>query len=146
MKRSTPNALARWWRRWVGCRAAELVEACRLGANDVEYLTNGAWSAAPDPQGTTGAGPDQAKLLERRMMALDLDPYELGLSEAALARLLQRRCGLCGSRDRCIHDLEQEPADPVWREYCPNATTLTTLSTLQRRSSVAPKFQFPYLG
>jgi hypothetical protein len=41
---------------------------------------------------------------------------------------------LCRSKERCVLDLAQECdelANPVWREYCPNATTLNALGALQ---------------
>ena len=43
--------------------------------------------------------------LARRMVALDVDPYELTLSDAAaLARHLQRQCSQCESRNGCVRD------------------------------------------
>ena len=91
-------------------------------------------------------------LLARRMAALDLDPYELALSDPALFRHLQRQCTLCESRKSCLQDLAHDYRGAAWRdrrewrEYCPNASALDMLILLQSRSKTAPKYSFPYLG
>jgi len=78
--------------------------------------------------------PDPISLLERRMEALSLDPDEVTRIEPLKVRELQHRCVRCGQRGRCALDLADEFADPgwqYWRDYCPNAATLVTLSTLE---------------
>jgi len=78
--------------------------------------------------------PDERELLAERMAALHLEPISLAQSEPATFRDLQRVCALCGVRDRCAVDLEEQGRDPAWqewRDYCPNATTLSALATLQ---------------
>jgi len=91
-----------------------------------------------------------ANQLARRMVALDLDPYELTLSDPALVRHLQRQCAQCESRERCVRDLAHDYRDAArrdrrnWREYCP--TALDMLVVLQSRSKTAPKVSFPRLA
>ena len=95
---------------------------------------------------------NSANLLAQRMVALDLDSYELTLSDPALARHLQRQCTLCESRKRCLQDLAHDHRRAAWRdrrqwrEYCPNASALNMLMVLQSRSKTTPKYSFPYLG
>src|SRR6516225_2654975 len=79
--RSLPNMFAQSWRRWMARRADQLLETARLGSDNLEYLTH-------DPKATdcglcpvTGGHADD--LLRRLMLALDLDPYELALSDPA---------------------------------------------------------------
>jgi hypothetical protein len=90
-------------------------------------------------------------LLRRRMLALELDPYEMALSDPALLRHLQRCCSLCESREDCASDLARASTDRAWqgrddwRDYCENALVLEMLMALQSRSKAAPKYQFPYL-
>ena len=36
---STPGFVAQWWRHWIESRADEILEAARLGAGELEYLT-----------------------------------------------------------------------------------------------------------
>ena len=94
---------------------------------------------------------NDANLLARRMVALDLDPYELTLSDP-LVHHLQRQCTLCKSREGCLLDLAHECKGAAWRdrrkwrEYCPNASALDILIVLQSRSKTAPRYSFPYLG
>jgi hypothetical protein len=79
-------------------------------------------------------GPDPISLLERRMEALSLKPDEVAHIEPLTVRELQHRCVRCERRGQCALDLADKFADPgwqYWRDYCPNATTLSMLSTLQ---------------
>jgi hypothetical protein len=82
---------------------------------------------------------DPISLLERRMEALLLNPDEVAHIEPLTVRKLQHRCVICAKREQCALDLADKFADPgwqFWRDYCPNAATLTTLSTLQGCSKV----------
>ena len=93
-----------------------------------------------------------ATLLTRRMVALDLDPYELRLSDPALLRHLQMRGTLCDNCEFCVQDLARESGSATlrdrqdWRDYCPNALALDMLVGLQSRSRTTAKYSFPYLG
>jgi len=83
--------------------------------------------------------PDPISLLERRMEALALDPVEVGHIEPLTVRELQHRCVKCAKREQCALDLADKFADPGWqdwRDYCPNAATLTMLSALQSCSKI----------
>jgi hypothetical protein len=122
------------------------------GSGELEYLTRDVAPSASELRAVAAYGGDEADLLRRRMVALDLDPYELALSEPALVRHLQGRCALGESRGHCMLDLARESTDSArqdrqdWRDYCPNAATLDMLSALQSCSKIAPKHQLPYLG
>ena len=145
--RSLPNMFAQSWRRWMARRADQLLETARLGSDNLEYLTH-------DPKATdcglcsvTGGHADD--LLRRLMLALDLDPYELALSDPALLRHLRRRCALCQSREDCASDLARASTGQAWqgrddwRDYCENALALEMLIALRSRSKAAPKCQCP---
>jgi hypothetical protein len=146
------GAFAQWWQYWSEARATELLEAARLGAGEVEYLTHDVDASESDFRASGWRWPNEANLLARRMVALDLDSYELALSEPALTRHLQSQCMLCDSRGRCLQDFEREAGDAAWqnreewREYCPNASLLDMLSALKDCSKAAPKYSLPYLG
>ena len=78
--------------------------------------------------------PDPIGLLERRMEALSLNPNDVTHIEPLTVRELQHRCVRCEKRGQCALGLVDQVADPgwqYWREYCPNAATLMTLSTLR---------------
>ncbi|NVO13773.1 MAG: hypothetical protein HXX10_07030 [Rhodoplanes sp.] len=81
----------------------------------------------------TDAGVDDL-LLCRRMRALRLDPDELYCNEPRAFSVLRKLCATCSVPARCARDLGDEFSDPGWqdwRNYCPNATTLSILSALR---------------
>jgi hypothetical protein len=131
-------------------QANQLLEAARLGSDKVEYLTHDREMSNADLCSVAGRHVDD-DLLRRRMLALELDPYEMALSDPALLRHLQRCCSLCESREDCASDLARASTDRAWqgrddwRDYCENALVLEMLMALQSRSKAAPKYQFPYL-
>ncbi|MDC7789733.1 hypothetical protein PQJ75_18870 [Rhodoplanes sp. TEM] len=95
---------------------------------------------AGDPPAARSAVADDL-LLCRRMRALRLDPDELYCSEPRAFGVLRRRCAGCTVPGRCARDLADEFADPAWqdwRNYCPNATTLSILSALRACGPDAP--------
>jgi hypothetical protein len=83
--------------------------------------------------------PDPISLLERRMEALSLNPDKIAHIEPLTVWELRHRCVKCEKRGQCALDLADEFADPGWQswlDYCPNAATLTMLSTFQSCSKV----------
>ena len=148
--RSLPNVFAQSWRRWMARRADQLLETARLGSGNLEYLTHDLKAADSDL--CTVAGGHGDDLLRRHMLALDLDPYEIALSDPALLRHLRRRCALCQSREDCASDLARASAGQAWqgrdnwRDYCENALALEMLIALRSSSKAAPKYQCPYIA
>ena len=150
---SSPNVFVRWWRRWMAMRADQLPETARLGSDNLEYLTHDLKAADSDLCTVVRGHSDD--LLRRLMLALDLDPYEMTLSDPALFGHLRRRCALCQSREDCASDLARgarASAGQVWqgqddwRDYCENALALEMLIALRSRSKAAPKYQCPYVA
>jgi hypothetical protein len=78
----------------------------------------------------SACGLESADLLSRRMDALDLDESEVARVERATFQDLQRVCSMCDCKKRCARDLARDAADSVWKDYCPNARTLTALDAL----------------
>jgi hypothetical protein len=75
-----------------------------------------------------------ADLLMRRMAMLHLEPADLAVAEPLLMGEFRRLCAMCESKGRCARSLADEFSDPAWqdwRDYCPNATILTVMSTLR---------------
>ncbi len=66
-------------------------------------------------------------LAAARMAESRLDATEITQVEPQVIRDLQRVCTFCTSKRKCAHDLASNPSDPVWQDYCPNATTLQAL-------------------
>jgi hypothetical protein len=149
-QRSLLNVFVQSWRRWMARRADQLLETARLGSDNLEYLTHDL--QADDSDLRTVAGGHGDDLLRRLMLALDLDPYEIALSDPALLRHLRRRCALCQSREDCASDLARASAGQAWqgrdnwRDYCENALVLEMLIALRSCSKAAPKYQCPYIA
>jgi hypothetical protein len=145
--RSLLNVFVQGWRRRTAARAGQLLEIARLGSDKLEYLTCEREMSNPDISMAAGRRADD--LLRRRMFALELDPYELALSDPALLRHFQMRCVQCESRDECVSDLACGSASGSWqgqddwRDYCENASALEMLLALRSRSKAAPKYRFP---
>jgi hypothetical protein len=74
--------------------------------------------------------PHAADLLLDRMAALDLDPGEVREIAPASLRDLERVCSVCLSRGHCARDLARDPANPGWKDYCPNAASLGLLDKM----------------
>jgi hypothetical protein len=143
--RSWSSLLVRLWPHWLAVRADQLLEAGRLGSDKLEYLTTNAEMSTSNR--CTRAGCHVDDLLPRRMLALELDPFELAASDPALLRHLRRCCSLCERPQDCALDLASASTDPTrqgrddWQDYCENALTLEMLVALRSRSKPAPKYQ-----
>jgi hypothetical protein len=87
--------------------------------------------------------------LLRRMAVLNIEPDEVDRADPLLFRELQGLCTLCQSRGPCASDLAHDAADAGfrdWREYCPNAATLSLLSrTGQARFSFSTRARWPLI-
>ena len=57
---------------------------------------------------------DSSDLLRRRMQALHLDPDDVDRPAAQLAGIKTGLCADCAARRKCMHDLDDEFADPGW--------------------------------
>lgn len=60
-------------------------------------------------------------LLSPLMRTIGLDPEEIGATEPALMRDLQRVCMACHNRRRCRRSVKHGHAAALYRTFCPNA-------------------------
>ena len=126
------------WKDWkVACLGFADSDAC----SEYELTRRAHYLGIPVAQlrWVLSYSPDPISLLERRMEALSLNPDEVAHIEPLTIRELQHRCVKCEKRGQCALDLADEFADPgwqSWRNYCPNAATLSMLSTFQSCSKV----------
>jgi len=126
-KAHTPfDVIAQWFRGWTQKNATSELKC--MGDEIVERMARDVGVTAPELRALARLGPDAAELLRRRMTALDLDQREVRCVEPAALQDLQRVCSLCSHHRRCAHDLAQDPDNPAWKDYCPNAETLAALS------------------
>jgi hypothetical protein len=123
---SPPKAIWQWWLGLTGSRSS--LGYC--GEEVIERIANDVGVSASELCALAKRGPQSADLLLRRMEALDLEQNEVAQVERATFQDLQRACSLCDRKRRCACDLARKPFDPSWKDYCPNAQTLTVLSAL----------------
>jgi len=120
------EAIRQWCRGFLGSPSS-------LGECDAEGLERMAHDigvSSVELYKLASRGRESADLLCQRMEVLDLDQNEVARVERATFQDLQRVCSMCDCKKRCARDLARDPADPVWKDYCPNAQTLTALDTL----------------
>ena len=117
-----------WWRRQNELRGLDPRELARVA--EELGMSVGAL------EDLVARGPDAASHLYERMHALGLSKTDVDNTAGAL-RDLQRTCACCNEKGRCEKDLSDRPADPVWKDYCPNAVTLDALARLKERHSAS---------
>jgi hypothetical protein len=71
---------------------------------------------------------ERAQLLPRRLAALELDRDRLARGKPLTFRDLVERCTTCERPEQCAWDLREDPANPEWQAYCPNAASLMELA------------------
>lgn len=136
-RRSAMAAIARWWRDGGGTGSCPTRLDWAAPRDDDAGLLALDLAAAADLRALARHGPEEANLLPRRMAALGLDPDDVARLEPRVFRQLCWHCLLCESQGRCAWRLADDFAAPEWpdrpddwRDYCPNAAALTTLSEL----------------
>lgn len=72
-------------------------------------------------------GPGAADLIQKMLVALNVDPKAIAMTNPLVMRDLQRLCITCGDKTRCAHELAKGTAAENFREFCPNALTLDAL-------------------
>jgi hypothetical protein len=119
------KAFSQWWRGWIRSGSAPELKCC--GEDEVERMAKDIGLSASELRRFAALGPHSADLLLRRMAALGLDGNEVSRTETRTFQDLQRVCTMCEDKRWCRRDLARDSADPVWRDYCPNAATLIAL-------------------
>jgi hypothetical protein len=122
------EAPSRWWRDWSGDGSASELRCC--GDEEIARMAKDASVSAGEFRKLAHKGSEGAELLFHRLQALDLDPKEVGRTERRTLQDLERVCAMCGGHRRCARDLARDSEDPVWEDYCPNATTLNALNKM----------------
>ena len=79
-----------------------------------------------------GKGHDAADLVQKMLIALNVDPAAIAKTEPAVMRDLQRLCMNCVDKKRCGRELKKGTAAAHFHEFCPNALTLDALFNQKR--------------
>jgi len=118
--------LADWWRKHLATRqTAESLDA--MGPDEFARMAQDIGISASDLRALARHCTDAAGLLEQRLKTLGHSAEDLARTASAQLRDMERLCTLCESKGRCARDLAADPADPVWKQYCPNHETLAAL-------------------
>ena len=107
-------------------RQASVDEIDRLDSQQMTCLAQDLGVSAEELRALAATDKSAADQLVRRMQTLGLDPARV---DHAVMRDLQRCCSRCTEKGLCIHELEDQPRDPRWPQYCPNEQTLAALTT-----------------
>jgi hypothetical protein len=124
--RTVFDRLGGWWRRRRE-HAATLAGLRECGRDELSRVAHDIGIGASDLQVLAGKWPDAADLVARRAAALGLDTAEIERTEPQVMHDLERVCSLCDNKRACEHDLNRCPDKSGWRNYCPNADTLTAI-------------------
>ena len=120
------SAIAAWvnkYRTTIG--SADGLERC--GPDDVMQIAKDLGVPASELRELVRRGPGAADLLQKMLLALDVDPKTLADGNPLIMRDLQRLCTMCDHKKQCAHELANETAAEHYRDFCPNAFTLDAL-------------------
>jgi hypothetical protein len=120
------ETIGTWWRNWKHSLAA-VREIDRLDGPELSRVAQDVGLNAPQLRTMAGKWPDAADLLSQRLAALQIDESSVVRTEPGVLRDMQRVCAMCTEKPHCGHDIDRDPSNPEWRDYCPNVETLDAL-------------------
>src|SRR5262245_20555738 len=106
-------------------RRASIEEVERLSRGDATSIAHALGVSNSDLRALAAKDATSADLLVRRMNTIGLEAARI---DPAVMRDMQRCCSLCRDKGLCIHELEDQPREPMWPAYCPNEQTLAALT------------------
>jgi hypothetical protein len=121
--RTVVENITNWWRNWRATRTT-LAAFERCGPAEVKRIAGDVGLASRELRALAGKWPDSADELNNRLQALRIEP---AATDPRVLRDLQRTCSMCESKGPCTRDLDRDPRDPRWRQYCSNVHTLDAL-------------------
>jgi hypothetical protein len=120
------ETIGTWWRNFMHSRAA-VAEIDQLDGPEQWRVAHDVGLNAPQLRVMAGKWPDAADLLSQRLAAMEIDEATVARDEPAVLRDMQRVCSMCAEKPHCGHDIDRDPSDPEWRQYCPNVETIEAL-------------------
>jgi hypothetical protein len=125
------QGIAHWVKRYRRARGLR-EELANCSPDEVARIAKDLRIASDDLVALAKKGPGAADLLQKLLVALGVDPKGLAHTDPAVMRDLQRLCVTCGHKQQCTHDLDIGVMNENFRDYCPNAYTLTALLKSQQ--------------
>ena len=114
-----------WWQHHDEFRNFDRAELDRVAA---EF-----GMTAHELEELSAKGPHAADLLYQRMQVLGVARSDVERIAHGLMRDLEKSCACCNDKSQCRKDLSSRPDDPAWKDYCPNAVSLDSLSKTRGR-------------
>jgi len=126
------NSIAGWVNRYreVLGRTNDLGQCSR---DEVMQIAKDLGVSANELRELVAKGPHAADLVQKMLVALNVDPKAIANSNPQVMRDLQRLCINCEDKKRCASELKNRTAAENYHEFCPNALTLDTLFEQQKQ-------------
>jgi Family of unknown function (DUF6455) len=120
------NSIADWVNRYreVLGRTNDLGQCSR---DEVMQIAKDLGVSANELRELVAKGPHAADLVQKMLVALNVDPKAIAKSNPLVMRDLQRLCINCTDKKRCADELNKGTATAHFHEFCPNALTLDAL-------------------
>ena len=118
--------LSDWWR-------AQSNDLANIDSNELSRIARECGMSAEDLVTLAARGPRAADLLYERMRVLGLSKADVEHAAQGLMHDLERTCSCCDEKRGCKKDLANKPDDAGWKDYCPNAISLESLTRLKGR-------------
>ncbi len=117
------NSIAGWVNRYreILGRTNDLERCSR---DEVMQIAKDLGVSANELREMVKKGPHAADLVQKMLVALNVDPKAIANSNPLIMRDLQRLCINCADKNRCASELEKGTAAEHFHEFCPNALTL----------------------
>jgi hypothetical protein len=128
--RETPGSLQAIWRWWRARPDRTARDLAAIDGRDIEQIARDIGVSSAELYSLARSTANSADLLTTRMTALDLDCQEVARLVPETLHDMQRVCTMCSQHNRCARDLVRTPLDPIWKDYCPNVSTLVALDAM----------------
>jgi hypothetical protein len=122
------NSIAQWITkyRYAGGMSDQSGQWC--GPDEVANIARDLGLSPNKLKTLASKGPEATNLLQKMLVALDVDPKSLAFEDPLIMRDLQRRCVVCEhNRRQCEYDM----AANNYPDYCPNAFPLDATSAIR---------------
>lgn len=123
-----PGFFAQLFARW-----REQMELSQLPEGEVGRIAHELGLSEDELTNLAAKGPHASDLLYERMNALGVSRTDVDRMGWGVIRDLEKSCSCCADKGQCKKDLAAHPDDPVWKDYCPNATSLEAIRRMKGR-------------
>jgi hypothetical protein len=120
------NSIANWVNKYRET-IAHRNELGRCGPDEVMLIAKDPGVSPKQLREFVRKGPGAADMLQKMLVALNVDPKALANIDPVVMRNLQQVCITCDDKKLCKHELANGAAAEHFRDFCPNAFTLDAL-------------------